>query len=117
MNSEPSSEEDIFDRQKLLEKFDNDEEFFDELLECYLEDVPIHLNGLRHCLREKTYDQAERWAHTIKGASANMEAEEMRKSAFDLEMVLKDKDFDQFEKSLKYLEDSFQRFLRLIKKD
>lgn len=118
MNAQSSPESgysrDIFDKEKLLAKFDNDEEFYEELLECYLEDVPKHLEGLRQCLSASDFEQAERWAHTIKGSSANMEAEEMRKNAFDLELALKEKDPAQFESGLETLEQSYQRFLELI---
>lgn len=118
MNAQSSPESgqsrDIFDKEKLLAKFDNDEEFYEELLECYMEDIPKHLEGLHQCLSASDFEQAERWAHTIKGSSANMEAEEMRKTAFDLELALKEKDPTRFESGLKKLEQSYQRFLSIL---
>ena len=106
----------VFNRVKLLEKFDNDEEFFEELLECYIEDVPKHLEGIQQSLAAQKYEEAERWAHTTKGASANMEAEEMRRLAFDLETILKDRQSESCQEGLKLLRDAFQRFLMAVGK-
>jgi two-component system, sensor histidine kinase and response regulator len=102
---------DVFNRAKLLEKFDNDEEFFEELLDCYLEDVPKHLKGIQQSLEGQNYEEAERWAHTTKGSSANMEAEEMRRLAFDLETILKDRQLESSQLGFNRLVDAFQRFL------
>lgn len=101
----------VFDRVKLLEKFDNDEEFFEELLDCYIEDVPKHLKGIEQSLAGQNYEEAARWAHTTKGASANMEAEEMRRLAFDLETILKDGQLEPCQSGFIRLRDAFQRFL------
>lgn len=121
MSCPPSPEADVplevFNRVKLLEKFDNDEDFFEELLDCYLEDVPKHLSGIQHSLESKNYEEAERWAHTTKGASANMEAEEMRRLAFDLETILKERELESSQSGFVRLRDAFQRFIVAVGRD
>ena len=63
----------------------NDEDLARVVTESFLDDIPRQIEALRGYLDAWDAPGAERQAHTIKGASANVGGEALRALAFEME--------------------------------
>lgn len=76
-----------FDRTDLIRRIGNDEELITEILQDYLGQLPLRIQELSTALSEEDYDRARAAAHSLKGASANISAAAMRKTALEIEEI------------------------------
>jgi CheY-like chemotaxis protein/HPt (histidine-containing phosphotransfer) domain-containing protein len=79
----------VFDRAAMLERLMGDEDLANTILEGFLEDIPRQIQTLRESLDAGDIQTAERQAHTIKGAAANVGGEALRALALEMEMAAK----------------------------
>jgi len=70
---------------------DGDEDLFKTVLTTFVEKTPISLAKLANPTK-KTLEDYRILVHAVKGACANICAEDLRKKAFDLEMKAKEGD-------------------------
>ena len=77
----------IFDRAALLDRLMDDEDLARTVAEGFLEDIPLQIEKLRGCLESGDAPGAERQAHTIKGASANVGGDALCAVASEMEMA------------------------------
>ena len=75
----------IFDRADLMARLMNDEYLVRIVVESFLEDIPLQIAAMKGYLETGDVTGAERQAHTIKGASANVGGERLREVAFEME--------------------------------
>lgn len=68
-----------------LARAGGERDFYRELLDLLLQDVPTRLAELRAALAANQADRVARAAHTIKGAAANLSAHPLRDAAFRVE--------------------------------
>ncbi len=85
---------DIFDRQGALERVAGDEELLDELLELFVEEGQMQLDGIEQHLGAGDAEAAGREAHSLKGSAANLSMEQLRAKAYELEAAGKSGDID-----------------------
>ena len=83
----------VYDRDGLMDRLE-DEGLVRMVTECFLEDMPRLIEMLRACLEAGDAPGAERQAHTIKGAAANVGGETLRKMANEMEKAGKAGDLD-----------------------
>ncbi len=79
----------IFDREGMLARLMDDEDLAKMVAESFLEDIPLQIDALKGYLEAGDAAGAERQAHTIKGASANVGGERLRAVAFEMEKAAK----------------------------
>jgi PAS domain S-box-containing protein len=84
----------VFDRAGMLARMMDDEDLARTVIEAFLDDVPKQIEALRGYLEAGDAPGAERQAHTIKGASANLGGEALRAVAFEMEWAAKAGDLD-----------------------
>ena len=77
----------ILDKQSALDRIGGDEQLYDEVLELFLEDVPIQISKLDTAVVSLDRAVIERQVHSIKSAAANVGAEALRAICFDAEPV------------------------------
>ncbi|MFH0996311.1 MAG: response regulator [Pseudomonadota bacterium] len=75
----------IFDRAGMMTRLVDDEDLAQIVVEGFLEDIPRQIAALKGYLKTGDAVGAERQAHTIKGASANVGGERLREVAFEME--------------------------------
>ena len=75
----------VLDPQAALDRLDDDDELYRELVELYLEDTPKQMDMLKDVLVSGDSAVVERQAHSIKSASANVGLERMRAIAGQVE--------------------------------
>lgn len=98
----------IFNRDLAMDITDGDAELLREIIEVYLADMPQQLGRLEEAIRAGDSDQAQRSAHTIKGASSNIGAEQVTETAFRIEKASKAGEFPSANSILGELENQFQ---------
>jgi PAS domain S-box-containing protein len=75
----------VFDRSVLIEILDGDQEAAGEILADFLDDAPRLVAGLAEAVETADLATAKLKAHTLKGASANVGALELRAAAARME--------------------------------
>ena len=79
----------IFDREGMLTRLMDDEDLAKMVIKGFLEDIPRQILALKGYIEAGDIPNAERQAHTIKGASANVGGERLRAVAFEMEKAAK----------------------------
>ena len=82
-----------WDRAGMLERLMDDEDLVRTVAAGFLEDMPRQVEALRGFLEAGDAEGAERQAHTIKGAAANVGGEAMSAAAGAMERLAKAGDF------------------------
>jgi PAS domain S-box-containing protein len=85
----------IFDANSLMEKISGDKEFFEELVNLFIEDTPKQLESIRNAYESKDMVNILHIAHTIKGSSGNFGASRLQNAALLLEQTAKTGDFSK----------------------
>ncbi|MBI5578954.1 MAG: PAS domain S-box protein [Deltaproteobacteria bacterium] len=99
----------IFDKAGLMARLMDDEELARTVAEGFLEDIPQQIETLRGYLEARDAPDAERQAHTIKGASANVGGEALRAVAFEMEKAARAGDLDAARGHMAELDTQFDR--------
>ena len=89
--------------------------FEQDLIESYVSQMEQHLKGLESSVHEGNRKEVERWAHTIKGSSANAGAKGMQEIAHRIEQSRTGEEPDQGLELLSELRSEFERVRRFFK--
>jgi HPt (histidine-containing phosphotransfer) domain-containing protein len=95
----------LFDREALLDRVDNDMEFLAETVEMLEEDGPDLLNQIRDAIEANDAEALSVAAHTYKGMVANFCADSTVEAALNLEMMGKRGDLAGALEAVPVLED------------
>jgi PAS domain S-box-containing protein len=106
----------VFDRDGMLERLMGDEEMAGMVIGAFLDDVPARIEALRAALAGADAPTAEREAHSIKGASANVGGERLRLVAFEIERAAKSGDLAAVDARTSELQAQFERLREEMKK-
>jgi CheY-like chemotaxis protein/HPt (histidine-containing phosphotransfer) domain-containing protein len=98
----------VFDRAGMLARLMDDEDLAQTVAEGFLGDIPLQIAALKGYLETGDASAAERQAHTIKGASANVGGEALRAVAFDMEIAAKADNLDVVKVHMVELEAQFE---------
>ncbi len=79
----------IWDKTALLKRLMDDLDLAEIILDGFLEDIPKQILTLEKYIEDQDGSSAERQAHSIKGASANVGAERLRAVASEMEKAFK----------------------------
>ena len=99
----------VFDKAGMMARLMDDEDLARTVVEGFLEDIPKQIEALKGYLEAGDAARAERQAHTIKGASANVGGEALRAVAFEMEKAGKTGDLEAVTARLPELETQFAR--------
>jgi CheY-like chemotaxis protein/HPt (histidine-containing phosphotransfer) domain-containing protein len=107
--SAEASEVQVFDMAGMMARMMDDEDLARTVVGGFLEDLPKLIKALKGYLEAGDVPGTERQSHTIKGASANMGGEALRKVAFEMEKAAKAGDLKSVAARLPELEIQFAR--------
>jgi two-component system sensor histidine kinase/response regulator len=93
---------------------ESEPDILDELIELFLDDVPLQLVALREGVEGRNADSVERVAHTLKGSCGNMGAIRMAKICEQLQEVGASADLVKVPSLLDQLEAEFDRVRTLL---
>jgi len=107
----------VFDRESMMARLMDDEELARIVIEGFLKDMPRQIELLRCCLETGDAPGAERQAHTIKGASANVGGETLRAVASEMEIATRAGDLNAAKARMLRLEREFNRLKQFMRKE
>jgi CheY-like chemotaxis protein/HPt (histidine-containing phosphotransfer) domain-containing protein len=85
----------IFDANSLMDRISGDREFFEELVNLFIEDTPRHFESMKNACKEKDAEEIRNIAHTVTGSAGNFGAYSLQKSALSLEQTARTGDFSE----------------------
>jgi PAS domain S-box-containing protein len=98
----------VFNHSVLVNVLMGDEELAKTVIRGFLDDIPGQIQALKDYLSSADVRSAERQAHTIKGASANIGAEALRAVAYEMEKAGKSNNLAAMQGRYNELEDQFE---------
>ena len=104
----------IFDKSALLERLGNDEETFTEVIQMFLEDMPLEIEVLQQAFAKNDTALVQRQAHTIKGVAANVGATVLQETAFRIENSFKESEKIQNDTMLNKIKADFGKVKVLL---
>jgi CheY-like chemotaxis protein/HPt (histidine-containing phosphotransfer) domain-containing protein len=107
----------VFDRAGMMARLMDDEDLVQTVVKAFLWDIPKQIEVLRECLETgKTLD-AERQAHSIKGASANVGGERLCAAAFEMEKAARVENLDEVKSRMEKLEKELDMLTQAISRE
>jgi len=107
----------VFDKAGLMQRLMDDDELASLVIAGFLEDIPLQIQALKGYLNAGDAHGAERQAHTIKGASANIGGEALRAIAFEMEKLGKSGDLFAVCERMDELELQFARLREMLEQE
>ncbi|MFH0994896.1 MAG: response regulator [Pseudomonadota bacterium] len=107
----------IFDRAGMMSRLMDDDELVRMVVEGFLEDLPQQIAALKGYLETGDATGAERQAHTIKGASANVGGERLQEVAFEMEKASRAGDLSAAGGHMPELETQFNQLKQAMTKE
>ncbi len=98
----------VFDKAELMSRLMDDEDLAREVIERFLEDMPLQHAALEAYLSAGDTSGARRQAHSIKGASANVSAAALCEAASEMESAAKAGDLDGVKARMTELKSRFE---------
>jgi two-component system, sensor histidine kinase and response regulator len=98
-----------FNQQAAMRLVDNDEELFLEIVEMFRADVVDYRDKLQESLKGSDPELVEKFAHTLKGASANICAGPLKDASSDIELAARDGDLASARKYFLSFDQEFRR--------
>ena len=99
----------VFDRADMMARLMDDGDLARTVAEGFLEDIPRQIDLLRNCLEARDIPRAERQAHSIKGAAANVGGAAQSAVALEMEKAGKANNLEAITAFLPELETQFAR--------
>lgn len=104
----------IFKADVLLQRLGGDTQFYDEIIDVFLQDVPKQIRTLEDAINRGDAIIIQRQAHTLKGASASIGAAGLEEVAFQLERASEKQDLSQVVWILDSIKTEFNRFQDML---
>jgi len=105
----------IFDRKALLNRLMGDEDLAATVIEGFLDDMPKQIKAMKPFIEQGQADQSGAQAHKIKGASANIGGETLRKVAYEMEKAGKVGDAAALAQLMPALEQAFEELKHVMR--
>jgi len=105
----------VLDETALLDRLMRKQELVRTVVHGYLEDMPQRIEALQHSIENEDFQTVRYLLHTIKGASANMSGESLRRTAVEMEDRLKAEDWNGVKAVLPRLGAEFERLEKALK--
>ncbi|MFH0995047.1 MAG: response regulator [Pseudomonadota bacterium] len=107
----------VFDRAGMMARLMDDKDLAKEIGTAFLKDIPQQIAALKGYLDKGDATGAERQAHTIKGASANMGGEQLCAVAFEMEKAANAGNLDAVRGYTAEIETQFNRLNQAMTKE
>jgi len=80
--------QDIFDKDDLLDRFMGDEDFANEIMHNFIEEVPRQVTALKEAMNNGDTSMVSHHAHTLKGAASSVSALALKEIASRIETAV-----------------------------
>jgi signal transduction histidine kinase/DNA-binding response OmpR family regulator/HPt (histidine-containing phosphotransfer) domain-containing protein len=99
---------DIFDLSKALEVVDGDKDFFKEIVDLFLENLPDSIAQIREAIANSDSNALDKAAHSLKGSVGNFGARRAFEAAYRLEVIGREGRLAEADAALSKLEKEFK---------
>ena len=106
--------EEVFEKADLIDRLMGDEELAKEILEGFMEDVPLKVAALKKAIDDSDAESVRQEAHSLKGASANVGAPVLREVAYQIEVAGKENDLEKAESHIPNLNEQFEMLKKTL---
>lgn len=103
-----------FDKEKLFERFGNDQELIEAVLEAFFLEAPELIDHIQTAVENKDIETVRLKAHALKGSSANVNAELLWQTAQELETEAKNQKTDLLGEKFIQLQNEYETFERNV---
>jgi len=103
-----------FDPGELSERMGGDEDVVEEVVEFFLQQVPLQLGELRKALDECDFHQMQELAHGMKGSCFNVAAGTMGQTALEIETLIRENELDKVPEATEKLAHVFETTKQVI---
>ncbi|MCF6249578.1 MAG: response regulator, partial [Desulfobacula sp.] len=104
-----------FNKEKLFERFGQDLEIVEVVLDSYFEEAPEVIEGISRAICDNDMEEVRRNSHALKGSSANVNADLLRNAALELETLAKEEKPDEFGQVFEKIQAEYKVFIRNAK--
>jgi HPt (histidine-containing phosphotransfer) domain-containing protein len=104
--------DDVLDLADFKERVQDDIELLLELLDIYEEDYKKKRVALEEAVRGRNPDEVRNIAHSLKGASGNISAGQLRESFYKLEEMGKTKNLEGAQAALSQVDQEYEALAR-----
>ena len=104
----------FFNHAELSERLGGDEEVVEEVVEFFLQEIPLQMDELRKALDECDFYQMQDLAHGMKGSCLNVAAGSMGKAALEIETLIKENELDKVPEATEKLAGVFDTTKQVI---
>ncbi|WP_300464773.1 hybrid sensor histidine kinase/response regulator [Desulfobacula sp.] len=101
-----------FNKDKLFERFGEDEELIDIVVTSFFQEAPVLIERIGNAVNQKNVEQVRSNAHALKGSAANINADLLSKAALEMETLAKIDCSDAFSPAFESLQTEYNRFIR-----
>lgn len=106
----------VFDYADFLARIDGDHDLLREVIEIFLEDTPRLLSDFYTAVAQDDLVAAERAAHTLKGAAANISACRLYAVSQEAQQVVKNKHRKALDGMIGIFRDNFKQLERELRR-
>jgi len=82
-----SADQPLFDKDVLLQAFDNDWDFFKEVIDMFVADYPQMMTDIQKAIKNGDAAVLQRTAHALKGMLGNFQVDAAVQKAYALEKI------------------------------
>ena len=107
----------VFKKELLAERLMGDENILKEILDIFIEESAMQIESLKGHIEKKDLEKIKMQAHTIKGASANIGGEVLRRTAFEMEEAAGQQDFDKIASLMPELEEQYVALRKVLEEE
>jgi len=104
-----------FNKKELSERFGQDEELIEIVLDSFLSEAPQLLEKLENAINKNEIEEIRSNAHALKGSAANVNADLLKLAALELETEAKTGQSDSFSLKFKNLNEEYNAFIKAVK--
>jgi signal transduction histidine kinase/CheY-like chemotaxis protein len=104
-----------FNKKKLLERFGQDEELIEIVLDSFLSEALQLLEKLENAINKNDFEEIRSNAHALKGSAANVNADLLKLAALELETEAKAGQSDSFSLKFKNINEEYNAFSKAVK--
>ncbi len=115
VNKKGSNDSPVFDRKTFFERLMNDRVLCQRLIEIFLEDMPERLKNLQESIDKRETENVGKFAHKIKGASANIGGMALSNVASDMEIAGTKQQIDKMDILMQELEKQYDLLVEELK--
>lgn len=105
----------VLDKDEALNMFEDDDEFFKELAETFINDAIEQMSVIAEAVNSLNSKAIQESAHKLKGAAANFGKNATTDTAFKLETLGKENRLDEAEEVYKILVKDVERLVNALK--